>query len=113
MRLRASRDFRRVQGRGQKVRQTDLLLLYLPGQTPQSRIGLTVSRKVGNAVIRNQVKRRLREGLRHVYDHLQGRWDVVVIAHPSAAAATAESLWSQLTAGLSRLDTPAGRGRRG
>lgn len=103
MRLRKSRDFRRVQGRGQKFRQPDLLLLFLPGRTARSRVGLTVSKKVGNAVVRNQVKRWLREGLRHEYAHLNGVWDVVVIAHPSAAQADAAGLRAQLAFALPRI----------
>jgi len=103
MRLRKSRDFRRVQGRGYKFRQDDILLLFLPGRTPCSRVGLTVSKKVGNAVVRNKVKRWLREGLRHEYAQIQGVWDVVVIAHPSAAAAGAASLRAQVAFSLPRL----------
>ena len=103
MRLRASRDFRRVQRRGQKFRQPDLLFLFLRGQGAQSRVGLTVSKKVGNAVARNRVKRQLREGLRHEYGHISGVWDVVVIAHPSAAAAGGEALHQQIAFALPRL----------
>lgn len=103
MRLKKHRDFRRVQGRGRKFRQPDLLLLYLPGRAPRSRLGLTVSKKVGNAVVRNQVKRWLREGLRHEYARLEGIWDVVVIAHPSAASSGAADLRAQISFALSRI----------
>lgn len=54
-------------------------------------------------MVRNRVKRRLREGLRRHRDRLEGVWDVVVIAHPSAAQAPTEALWSQITFALSRL----------
>ncbi|MFT4979106.1 MAG: ribonuclease P protein component [Myxococcota bacterium] len=113
MRLQKSRDFRRVQGRGRKFRQSDILLMCLSGRAPRSRIGLTVSKKVGNAVVRNQVKRWLREGLRHEYARLDGCWDVVVIAHPSAARAGAEVLRAQLAFALPRLcsDPPRRKSR--
>lgn len=115
MRLKKSRDFRRVQGRGRKIRQPNLMLLVLPGQVSQTRIGLTVSRRVGNAVVRNRVKRWLREGLRHQYPSIEGCWDVVVIAHPSAADAGLDALTQQLASALSLMSQPprhvAGRGR--
>lgn len=80
-------DYKRIQGRGRKLRTRHLLVLFTRGRAPQSRFGLTVSRKVGNAVRRNEVKRWLRESIRHRLGDLAGRWDVVFIATPRAARA--------------------------
>jgi len=103
MRLRKRCDFRRVQGRGRRIRLSSLMLLYLPGQSTQTRIGLTVSKKVGCAVVRNRVKRWLRESLRKQYNQIDGTWDVVVIAHPSAARSGQEKLQQQLIHGLTSI----------
>lgn len=78
-------------------------MLYLPGQAAGSRVGLTVSRKVGGAVVRNQVKRWLREAVRHERIGLVGDWDVVVIARPSAATAGAARLRGEVGRALRRI----------
>ncbi|HXV36575.1 MAG TPA: ribonuclease P protein component [Myxococcota bacterium] len=55
----------------------------------EPRLGITVSRKVGNAVIRNRVKRRVREWFRHSRSALPPRADVIVVARHSARAMSA------------------------
>lgn len=44
------------------------------------RVGITASRKVGNAVARNRARRLLRESARRVYDGIEGGWDIVLVA---------------------------------
>jgi ribonuclease P protein component len=68
--------------------------------TAASRFGLTVSRKVGGAVIRNRVKRWLREAVRHERSSVLGGWDVVIVAQPDAAIAGAAVLRSDLRSAL-------------
>lgn len=108
VRLRRSADFRRVQGSSHKLRQPSLLVLWAAGRGEQARVGLTVSRKVGNAVVRNRVKRWLREAVRHERHRLRARVDVVLIAHPDAASAGAAALRQQVSAAFQGV----GRGRR-
>ncbi len=92
-RLRRTSDYRRVQGRGQKIRRRSMLVIWLPRRDhPEPRVGLTVSKKVGKAVVRNQVKRWLREAVRHELHRLQRPVDVVLIAHPKAATSNARVL---------------------
>jgi len=64
-RLRASSEFTRVQRRGVRVQSAHFVLYGLPGVRDGAiRLGITVSRRVGNAVVRNRVKRRVRECFR-------------------------------------------------
>lgn len=100
-------DFQQIQQQGRRVRQAHLLVVYLPAGAERSRFGITVSRKVGNAVVRNRVKRWLREAIRRESPALGGRWDVVFIAHPSSASSGASVLQGQVRSALSKIGARA------
>jgi len=80
-------DFVRVQTRGQSFSRRHLVLLIAPGIETQTRLGFTVSGRVGGAVVRNRVRRRLREIVRAQSADLSPGWDHVLIARPKAPQA--------------------------
>src|ERR1700749_4126404 len=86
--LKASADFQRISRMGKRWSFPSFIMQALKRESAESpfRIGLTVSRKVGNAVVRNRAKRRLREMVRlyETPDKLAG-WDIVLIARTSAS----------------------------
>lgn len=88
-RLRSSRDFERVRRRGRQVAGVYLTLQYVrqPQEAGPTHVGFTVSKRVGSAVIRNRVKRRLREVTRRLRVRLPAGWDLVLVARPAAASA--------------------------
>jgi ribonuclease P protein component len=61
------------------------------------RFGITVTRKVGNAVTRNRIKRTLREGCRRTADLFPPGLDVVIVAHTSASNAASRDALDELT----------------
>jgi ribonuclease P protein component len=106
-RLRRERDFSAVYQRGRAWSNQALALRVLPNDLPLSRYGFAAGRRVGKAVVRNRVKRRLREALRGLGP--AGGWDVVVIARPAAATMDFDGLRAALApllrrAGLIRKD---------
>jgi ribonuclease P protein component len=86
-RLRRRAEFDRVSREGRRVVEPAFLLLVAPGLGGGSgqRLGITVSRRVGRAVIRNRVKRRVREWFRRSRSQLRGGIDLVVIGRSAAA----------------------------
>ena len=82
-RLRRRGDFDAVYRRGRSWANNLLALRALPNGLEQSRFGFSVSKRVGNAVVRNRVKRRLKEILRPLA--VQPGWDLVFTARPTAA----------------------------
>jgi ribonuclease P protein component len=78
-------DFEAVYRKGRSWAGRELVVRVLPNGLDISRSGFAVGRRVGKAVMRNRVKRRLREIIRVA--PLQPGWDIVIIARGAAAQA--------------------------
>ena len=86
MRLRRRAEFVVVQEEGQKLHGRHVLALARKRGDAElvGRLGITVTKKVGNAVVRNRIKRLVREWMR-LHGWVPAGWDVVVVAKDSAA----------------------------
>jgi len=80
---------------------------------PISRLGVTASRRVGKAVHRNHIKRRIREWFRQHRDELPVGRDIVVIARQGAAKLDSSLMWRQLSTAGERLRSQIDAGSRG
>jgi ribonuclease P protein component len=78
-RLTQTRDFDRVYELKQRAGDAHLLVFAAPNLAQSTRIGLSVSKKHGNSVVRSRIKRLLREAYRHVQHELPEGVDLVLI----------------------------------
>lgn len=74
--------FRQVRQEGRSGVHPLLVLCALPNDRPYSRFGISVSRWVGKAVVRNRAKRRLREAIRGLWEDVSLGWDMVFVVRP-------------------------------
>ncbi|GCD90216.1 ribonuclease P protein component [Nocardioides sp. LS1] len=110
-RLRDPESFRTTTRRGRRAGSRTLVVHLATGAAVDSapapvlpaRVGFVVSKAVGNAVIRNRVKRRLRHLAREQLTALPGSAVLVVRALPAAAEASYEELGADLTRSLQRV----------
>jgi ribonuclease P protein component len=107
-RLRTPADFARTRERAPRAWPHPLLVLYvLPNELGRIRLGITVSSRVGNAVVRNRVRRRLKEAVQARLNHLAPGLDLLLIARPASARAA----WADLSSALDSVFTTAGATR--
>jgi ribonuclease P protein component len=103
MRLTDSPEFERVYRQGTAYRGKLFSVHAFPNEHGTPRLGLSVSRKVGNAVTRNAVRRRLREVFQSCISAMSEDLDIVVSAKPAAVGATFEELREEFSKSLGRL----------
>jgi ribonuclease P protein component len=79
-RLTRSTDFERVRQLGKSFPHPLVVLVAMPNQLGQVRIGVSAGRSVGGAVVRNRAKRLLRAGLDNLIPGLRPGWDLIFLA---------------------------------
>jgi ribonuclease P protein component len=103
-RLRRSGEFERVWREGKRYHTAHFVVIVNPGRD-FSRLGLTVSRKVGNAVCRNRIKRWARDLFRKSYNLFGLVADVSIIAKRQAGLLTHFQMDQELLKVFARLET--------
>ena len=83
--LKSNSDFRRVYRGGKSYANKYLVMYVLENGTDQNRLGISVSKKVGNSVVRHRITRLVRESYRLHENIFNSGLDIVVIARNSAS----------------------------
>ena len=86
-RLKRRSAFSYVYKKGEKSSARHLLLLYVKSRGNGMKVGISVSKKVGGAVVRNRVKRLIREGVNKILPQIATGYTYVIVARESAANA--------------------------
>lgn len=100
--MRDGQDFRVTVRRGRKAAQPLLVAHVHQGEGGPTSVGLVVSKAVGPAVTRNQVKRRLRHVMRDRLDAVPAGSRVVLRALPASSSATSDEIAAQVDVALAR-----------
>ncbi|MDL2274980.1 ribonuclease P protein component [Desulfosarcina sp. OttesenSCG-928-G10] len=95
-RIRKSSDYKRLSAHGKRVKSSGFVFVYQKNTIGRPRLGITASRKTGNAVNRNRIKRIVREYFRTHKTHFHGMGDVNVIVRTAAGKRDAETLRQDL-----------------
>ncbi|MGI6623293.1 MAG: ribonuclease P protein component [Acetivibrionales bacterium] len=94
--LTKNKEFQRVYSRGKYAASALLVIYVLQNNLSITRLGITTSKKVGNAVKRNRLRRLIRENARLLYDHLEKGFDVVIVARKFKDNATLDIVGREL-----------------
>lgn len=78
--LKKNFEFKRVYKYGRSIVNRYIVVYYMKNKKNYNRIGITVSKKVGNSVTRNRVRRLIKESLLQIEENLVNGYDIVIIA---------------------------------
>ena len=90
--IKKNREFRYIYSTKKSIADSLLVIYKSKATTPNNRFGITVSSKVGNAVVRNKIRRRLKEILRLYGDEIKVGFDIIILARVRAKNANYDEL---------------------
>lgn len=84
LRLKSNRDFRKTYDKGKSFANKYLVIFFVKNRLDNNRVGIAVTKKLGNSVVRNKIRRRIREAYRlNSYKVKQG-YDIVFLSRVGA-----------------------------
>lgn len=89
-------EFVNLSNNGQKLKNEHFIAAVRPGRSTTTRLGITVTKKIGCAAIRNRIKRLTREYFRLNRHRIQGIWDINIIARKETSTISSKIAFSSL-----------------
>ncbi|WP_163969269.1 ribonuclease P protein component [Oceanobacillus halotolerans] len=97
-RIKDNKEFQYVFKHGRTFANRQLVIYYMYKEDQKHfRIGLSVGKKIGNAVMRNQIKRYLRQAFHELEDDIQPMYDIVIIARQPTKSMSFHQIKKSLT----------------
>ena len=94
--LRTREDFARIGAKGRSRADRLMVVRFVPNGRDHDRFGISTGRRLGGAVQRNRVRRRLREILRRSPNESGHGWDILIVVRPPAVDASFDELRTTL-----------------
>lgn len=95
--LKTTRDFQRVYQKGKSYANQQLVMYVISNDLGKNRLGISISKKIGNSVKRHHLARLIRENMRLSEEMLNNGFDIVVVARGKAKNADYHQIGSALT----------------
>ncbi len=102
--MKRNKTFRYVYRRGRSLPSKMLVMIYNKSKTGMVKVGFSVSKRIGNSVARNRIKRRLREAFRPFIPEIKPGYDIIFIARD----AVKEAEFGHISATMQNLLTRSG-----
>jgi ribonuclease P protein component len=103
-------DFEAVYRRGARLKSPQFVVFYCATDGARSRFGISVKKALGNAVVRNRIRRRIREILRRNLQEIPSGWDFVMHPRRSVASSNFAALQTELVGLLRNIRSEAPTG---
>ena len=96
-------EFKRVYARGKSVVRPTMVVYCMRKNGPGPRVGITASKKIGNAVKRNRARRLLRESTRELYPQMRSGYDLVLVSRGRTPFVDCKTVMTELASALEEL----------
>lgn len=96
-------EFKRVYARGKSAVRPTVVVYCMRKNGPAPRVGITASKKIGNAVKRNRARRLLRESTRELYPQMKSGYDLVFVSRGKTPFVNCKTVLTELASALEEL----------
>ncbi|MBE6146753.1 MAG: ribonuclease P protein component [Firmicutes bacterium] len=103
--VKESRDFQTIIENGQSVRNKNYIIYYKKNELSKYRFGLSVGKKIGNAVVRNKYKRQLRNIIDHHTNMYQKNIDYIIIVRKNCLNESYSELEESLVQLMNKINS--------
>jgi ribonuclease P protein component len=102
LRLRRNEDFAHLRQAGRVWRHPFLIVSVAPNQLPHNRYGFVIGKRLGTAVVRIRIRRRLREVMRHLHPNIVQGYDIAIIARDPIVGQPYQALYEAVVSTLQK-----------